>query len=48
MHEPPDVAVRQATILDLDLLAPLFDAYRQFYRKPSDLNLEHFHSFCRA
>src|ERR1700683_4681265 len=39
MHEPPDVAVRQATILDLDLLAPLFDAYRQFYRRPSDLSL---------
>jgi GNAT superfamily N-acetyltransferase len=31
--------VRQATILDLDLVAPLFDAYRQFYRKPSDLAL---------
>jgi hypothetical protein len=33
------VVVRQATILDLDLLTPLFDAYRQFYRKPSDLGL---------
>ena len=33
------VAVRQATILDLDLLVPLFDAYRQFYRRPSDLGL---------
>ena len=31
--------MRQATIHDLDLLAPLFDAYRQFYRKPSDLDL---------
>lgn len=39
MDEQHDVAVRQATILDLDLLAPLFDAYRQFYRKPSDLDL---------
>ncbi len=39
MDERHDVAVRQATILDLDLLAPLFDAYRQFYRKPSDLDL---------
>ncbi len=39
MHEPRDVAVRQATILDLDLLVPLFDAYRQFYRRPSDLGL---------
>jgi GNAT superfamily N-acetyltransferase len=39
MPEQYDVAVRQATILDLDLLTPLFDAYRQFYRKPSDLGL---------
>ena len=31
-----DVVVRQATPSDLDLLTPLFDAYRQFYRKPSD------------
>jgi hypothetical protein len=30
------VAVRQASIFDLDLIAPLFDAYRQFYRKPAD------------
>ncbi|MCX6598159.1 MAG: GNAT family N-acetyltransferase [Acidobacteria bacterium] len=28
--------VRQATIEDLDLLVPLFDAYRQFYRQPGD------------
>src|SRR6266849_2449617 len=39
MSEHHDFAVRQATIFDLDLLAPLFDAYRQFYRKPSDLVL---------
>src|SRR5258708_1782606 len=39
MSEQTDVAVRQATIFDLDLLTPLFDAYRQFYRKPSDLGL---------
>lgn len=39
MAEQHDIAVRQATIFDLDLLAPLFDAYRQFYRKPSDLGL---------
>src|SRR5580658_9202922 len=39
MREQPDVAVRQATILDLDLLVPLFDAYRQFYRRPSDPSL---------
>ena len=39
MLEQRDIAVRQATILDLDLLVPLFDAYRQFYRKPSDPDL---------
>ncbi len=31
------MTIRQATIADLDLLAPLFDAYRQFYKQPSDL-----------
>jgi len=31
------VTVRQATIHDLDLVAPLFDAYRVFYRQPSDI-----------
>jgi ribosomal protein S18 acetylase RimI-like enzyme len=31
--------VRRATILDIDLVAPMFDAYRQFYRKPSDLSV---------
>ncbi len=30
--------VRQATIEDLDALVPLFDAYRQFYGQPGDLN----------
>jgi GNAT superfamily N-acetyltransferase len=29
--------IRQATILDLDTLAPLFDGYRQFYDQPADL-----------
>ena len=33
----PDVTVRQATVADLSLLVPLFDAYRQFYRCPSDV-----------
>ena len=33
------IAVRQATIFDLDRIAPLFDLCRQFYRKPSDLAL---------
>jgi ribosomal protein S18 acetylase RimI-like enzyme len=31
-----DVEVRQATIDDLDSIVPLFEAYRQFYRLPSD------------
>ena len=29
--------IRPATLHDLDLLAPLFNAYRQFYGQPSDL-----------
>lgn len=36
MHGPGDFIVRRATIEDLDLLVPLFDAYRQSYRKASD------------
>lgn len=31
--------VRQATIHDVEQIAPLFDAYRQFYGKESDLGL---------
>jgi GNAT superfamily N-acetyltransferase len=30
------VSIRRATVEDLDLIVPLFDAYRQFYRQPSD------------
>jgi len=30
------VEYRRAGLGDLDLLAPLFDAYRQFYERPSD------------
>jgi GNAT superfamily N-acetyltransferase len=30
------LAVRQARVEDLELLVPLFDAYRQFYRQASD------------
>jgi ribosomal protein S18 acetylase RimI-like enzyme len=33
------VAIRRAMIEDLPVLAPLFDAYRQFYRRPADLAL---------
>ena len=31
--------VRRATPADLDVAAPLFDAYRQFYGRPPDLDL---------
>ena len=30
--------VRQASIHDLDTVAPLFDAYRRFYAQPGDLD----------
>ena len=33
------VSLRVATLLDLEQLASLFDGYRQFYGKPSDLEL---------
>ncbi|HYJ33500.1 MAG TPA: GNAT family N-acetyltransferase [Candidatus Binatia bacterium] len=31
-------AIRPAVLNDADTIAPLFDAYRQFYGKPSDLS----------
>jgi GNAT superfamily N-acetyltransferase len=37
--EEQSITVRQATIFDLDLLVPLFDLYRQFYRWPNDPDL---------
>jgi GNAT superfamily N-acetyltransferase len=30
--------IQQATIDDLNLIAPLFDTYRQFYGKPTDID----------
>jgi ribosomal protein S18 acetylase RimI-like enzyme len=33
------VLIRQTSVDDLDLIAPLFDAYRQFYKQPPDLEL---------
>lgn len=33
------ITTRLATLDDLDGIAPLFDAYRQFYRQPADLAL---------
>ena len=32
-----DIRVERASIDDVDTVAPLFDAYRQFYRQPSDI-----------
>lgn len=32
----PRVEIRQATVKDIDLIAPLFDAYRHFYRQASE------------
>ena len=32
-----EIAVRQAVLTDLPVLAPLFDGYRQFYGRPSDV-----------
>ncbi len=31
--------IQKASLHDLDLIAPLFDAYRSFYQQPSDLDL---------
>jgi ribosomal protein S18 acetylase RimI-like enzyme len=31
------IQTRIATIADVDVIAPLFDAYRQFYKQPHDL-----------
>jgi GNAT superfamily N-acetyltransferase len=39
MNPQLHVAVRQAGVSDLDLLVPMFDAYRQFYRQPADPDL---------
>lgn len=34
----PITQVRRATIDDVEMLAPLFDSYRQFYAQPADLD----------
>jgi ribosomal protein S18 acetylase RimI-like enzyme len=39
--QPRAVAVRPATTDDLEALAPLFDAYRQFYGQRSDVTVAH-------
>jgi GNAT superfamily N-acetyltransferase len=30
------IDIRQASVHDLDIVVPLFDSYRQFYRQPAD------------
>jgi ribosomal protein S18 acetylase RimI-like enzyme len=37
--ETQTIFVRRASLADLDLIAPLFDAYRQFYEQTPDLAL---------
>jgi ribosomal protein S18 acetylase RimI-like enzyme len=37
MSNARDISTARATLADLDALAPLFDGYRVFYGKPSDL-----------
>ena len=39
MSNSANIQVRQATVSDIELLSPLFDGYRQFYGKPSDVAL---------
>jgi ribosomal protein S18 acetylase RimI-like enzyme len=39
MSDPTNIQVRQASVADLEALAPLFDSYRQFYGKPGDIPL---------
>ena len=34
-----DITIREASSSDADAIAPLFDAYRQFYDKAPDLEL---------
>ena len=36
--EHPTIVIRQAALADLDLIVPLFDQYRQFYKHASDLD----------
>lgn len=36
MSSGQPIEIRRAGVADLDLLAPLFDDYRQFYRQPAD------------
>jgi len=37
VNAAPALVVRQAVLADLGVVAPLFDGYRRFYGRPSDL-----------
>jgi ribosomal protein S18 acetylase RimI-like enzyme len=39
MRNIPEIVVRRASLADLDEVVLLFDAYRQFYGQPADLDL---------
>lgn len=39
MESSLEISVRQAGVEDVEAIAPLFDAYRQFYKCPADLQL---------
>jgi len=36
-----NINVRQAVLSDIEVIAPLFDGYRQFYGRPSDITAAH-------
>lgn len=37
MENMSNITIRQAVLSDLEALVPLFDDYRQFYGRPSDI-----------
>lgn len=37
VNKPRTLNIRRTTLADIDVLAPLFDAYRQFYAQAADL-----------
>jgi GNAT superfamily N-acetyltransferase len=38
LSDDDDVTIRKATVSDLDAVTALFEAYRQFYEQPADLD----------
>jgi ribosomal protein S18 acetylase RimI-like enzyme len=39
LQKNSDINIKTATLQDVDIVAPLFDAYRQFYEQAADLPL---------